>query len=112
MVASACAGPRPIPFKRLSSQKLADGIAYCLTPEARHAAQSIAERMRSEQGVQAAAQSWLRQLPKQHRLQCDLLPSQPAAWVYKKGTQRIKLSKLAAEELASRNVINVKHLEP
>jgi hypothetical protein len=111
MVAKAGAGPWPIPFKKLNAEKLAEGIEYCLTPEARQAAQSIAERMSSEEGVQAAAQSWLRQLPKQQHLRCDLLPSQPAAWMYKKGKEPIKLSKIAAEELVARKVIDAKHLE-
>ncbi|KAH6840590.1 hypothetical protein B0I37DRAFT_347054 [Chaetomium sp. MPI-CAGE-AT-0009] len=111
MVANAGAGPKPIPFKQLDSQKLADAIGYCLTPQARSAAQSIAEQMKSEQGVQAAAQSWLRQLPKQHRMRCDLLPSQPAVWVYRKAKKSIRLSKIAAEELVSRKMIDTKHLE-
>ncbi|KFA71896.1 hypothetical protein S40288_09517 [Stachybotrys chartarum IBT 40288] len=110
MVAKAGAGPKPIPCKQLDSQKLADGIAYCLTPHAKSAAQLIANNMRSEQGVQAAAQSWLRQLPKQ-RLRCDLIPSHSAAWVYKKGNNPIKLSKIAAEELVSRKIVDAKHLE-
>jgi hypothetical protein len=110
MVANAGAGPKPIPSKQLDSQKLAEGIAYCLTPQARSAAQSIAEQMKSEQGVQAAAQSWLRQLPKQS-LRCDLLPGQTAAWVYKEGKKSIKLSKIAAEELVSRKTIDAKRLE-
>lgn len=112
MVANAGAGPKPIPFKQLDPQKLADGIAYCLTPQARSAAQSIAEQMKSEQGVQAAAQSWLRQLPK-HRMRCDVLPNQPAAWVYRKGKGKksMRLSKIAAEELVSRKMIDNKQLE-
>jgi hypothetical protein len=111
MVANAGAGPMPVPFKKLTAQTLADGIASCLTPQAKSAAQSIAEQMDSEQGVQAAAQSWLRQLPAKQRLRCDLLPSQPAAWVYKKGKKPVKLSKMAAEELVSRKTVNAKHLE-
>jgi hypothetical protein len=110
MVANAGAGPKPVRFKQLNAQKLADGIAYCLTPQAKSAAQSIAEQMKSEHGVQAAAQSWLRQLPTP-RLRCDLLSSQPAVWVYKKGKKAIKLSKVAAEELVSRKAVNAKHLE-
>jgi hypothetical protein len=111
MVANAGAGPTPVRFKQLSAQKLADGIAYCLTPQAKSAAQLIAEKMKSERGVEAAAQSWLRQLPATQRLRCDLLPSQPAAWVYKKGKKPVKLSKMAAEELVSRKAVNPKHLE-
>lgn len=110
MVANAGAGPKPIPFRHLQSQNLADGIAYCLTPQARSAAQSIAEQMKSEDGVQAAVQSWLRQLPKS-RMRCDLIPSQPAAWVYRKGKIRTRLSKVAAEELVSRKMVDTKHLE-
>jgi hypothetical protein len=110
MVANAGAGPKPVPFKRLDARKLADGIAYCLTPEAKGAAQSISEHMRSEQGVQVAAQSWLRQLPKR-RLRCDLLPTQPAAWIYKKGKRPVRLSKPAAEELVTRKTVDIKHLE-
>jgi hypothetical protein len=111
MVANVGAGPKPVPFKKLNAQKLADGIAFCLTPQAKSAAQAIAKQMKLEQGVQAAAQSWLRQLPSAQRLQCDLVPSQPAAWVYKKGKTPVKLSKLAAEELVSRKAVNAKHLE-
>jgi hypothetical protein len=110
MVANAGAGPKPVPFRKLDADKLADGIAYCLTPEAKGAAQAIGERMKSEQGVQVAAQSWLRQLPKR-RLRCDLLPTQPAAWVHKKGKRPIKLSKMAAEELVTRKTVDRKHLE-
>lgn len=110
MVANAGAGPKPIPFRYLESQTLADGIAYCLTPQARSAAQSIAGQMRSEDGVQAAVQSWLRQLP-MRRMRCDLLPSQPAAWVYKKGKICTRLSKIAAEELVSRKMVDTKRLE-
>lgn len=110
MVAKAGAGPEPIPFKQLTSQKLAEGIRCCMTPAAKSAAGAIAEQMRSEQGVQAAAQSWLRQLPKQG-LQCDLMPSQPAAWTYKKGKKLMKISKVAAAELVSRGVVEEKHLE-
>lgn len=87
---NAGAGPKPVPAKQLDSQKLADGIMYCLTTQARSAAQDIAEQMKSEQGVQAAVQSWLRQLSK-HRLRCDVVHSEPAAWVYKKGKNPVKL---------------------
>jgi hypothetical protein len=110
MVANAGAGPEPIPFKQLTSKKLAEGIRYCMTDEARAAAQAIAHQMKTEDGVKAAAQSWLRQLPRQN-LTCELIPSQPAAWIYKKGKVPIRMSKLAAEELVSRRAIEAKHLE-
>ncbi|RYP41684.1 hypothetical protein DL767_000889 [Monosporascus sp. MG133] len=109
MVANAGAGPKPIPQKQLSSENLAESIRYCLSPRAVSAAQSIAARMASENGVQAAVDSWLRQLPVK-RMQCDLLPTQPAAWTYTKSGRPLKLSKMAAEILLSQNTIESKHL--
>ncbi|RYP47048.1 hypothetical protein DL768_006843 [Monosporascus sp. mg162] len=109
MVANAGAGPKPIPQKQLSSENLAEAIRYCLSPRAVLAAQSIAARMASENGVQTAVESWLRQLPVK-RMQCDLLPTQPAAWAYTKSRRPLKLSKVAAEILLSQNTIESKHL--
>ena len=110
MVANAGAGPDPIPFKKLDVQILAEGIQYCLTPEATTAAQSIADRMASEQGVTAAMRSWLQQLPAQP-LQCDLIPDQPAAWTHSKSGCKLKFSKVAAAALLSRKVVDSKHLQ-
>lgn len=110
MVANAGAGPEPIPSRELNSQILAQGISYCLTQEARAAAQSIANKMRSENGVVTAVQSWLRQLPAK-RLQCDLIPDQPAVWNCSRFKKTLKLSKLAAAMLTSRKLVDDKHLQ-
>jgi hypothetical protein len=110
MVAQAGAGPHPIPISKLSSDNLAEAITYCLTREAKAAADDIARQIAAEDGVEAAVQSWLRQLPKTG-LQCDLIPSQPATWVYKKSKKPIKMSKLAAEQLISSKALQEKHLQ-
>ena len=109
MVAAAGAGPAPIPRNFLNSQKLADAIRYCLTPEAVIAAKEISARMKSESGVKAAAKSFHANLPPES-LQCDLIPDQAAAWVYKDGTNLRKISKLAASILSGNSKLSWKNL--
>lgn len=109
MVANAGAGPRPIPHRRLNAENLAEAIRYCLSPQTVNAAQAIAAKMEAERGVQAAANSWWKQLPLE-RLQCDLIPSHPAVWAYNKSKRPIKLSKVAAEVLLSHDAVQLKQL--
>lgn len=109
MVANAGAGPRPIPHKQLNAENLAEAIRYCLSPQAVNAANGIAAKMEAEQGVKAAADSWWKQLPLE-RVQCDLVPSQPAVWAFNKSKRPIKLSKVAAEVLLSHDVVQLKQL--
>ncbi|KAJ4298054.1 hypothetical protein N0V90_005953 [Kalmusia sp. IMI 367209] len=103
MVAAAGAGPPPIPHTSLDSKNLAQAISFCLTPEAMTSAHDISLRMSSENGVQAAVQSFHANLPLE-TIQCDVLPHLPAAWEYKK--TRIKLSKLAAQVLMENSVFD------
>lgn len=98
MVAKANAGPRPIPFKKLNSHNLSEGIKYCMTDQAVKAAATVAERMRTENGVKTAINSFHRNLPLKD-MQCDLIPALPAAWQYTRGKRPIKLSGAALETL-------------
>lgn len=109
MVANAGAGPRPIPHRKLNAENLAEAIRYCLSPQAVTAAQGIAAKMEAEQGVKAAADSWWKQLPVK-RMQCDLVPSQPAVWNFTKSKRPIKLSNIAAEVLMTKDMVQVKQL--
>ncbi|KAH6615405.1 hypothetical protein C7974DRAFT_443679 [Boeremia exigua] len=63
MVAAAGAGATLIPHRSLDSSNLAQAISFCLTPEAMVAARDISSQMSSENGVQAAAQSFHANLP-------------------------------------------------
>jgi hypothetical protein len=110
MVANAGAGPSPIPHEELTAAKIADALRYCLSPEAAAAAARLAEQMKSEMGVQAAVQSFHRHLPLE-RLQCDLLPDQPAVWSYTKGERQIKLSKIVAESVLSKTSSEYKNMK-
>ncbi|RBR07234.1 uncharacterized protein FIESC28_10733 [Fusarium coffeatum] len=111
MVANAGAGPHPIPHARLNVMNLSEAIGYCLSQKASDAARAIADRMAGETGVRAAVQSFHKQLPLE-RMLCDLLPSEPAVWLYTKSKRPIKLSRTAAEILLSTKTIDAKHLKP
>jgi hypothetical protein len=64
------------------------------------AAKAIARRMENEEGVRAAVESFHRHLPIE-KMQCDLIPDQPAVWTLKSGRKPVKVSKVAAEVLVS-----------
>ncbi|CAF3454368.1 unnamed protein product [Fusarium graminearum] len=98
MVHAAGAGPMPIPQKILNSQNLSQAIRDCLTPGALAAARGMAEKMRQENGVRQAVNSFHANLPLD-KMRCDIIPGLPAAWSYKLGSQQLKLSKAAAEIL-------------
>lgn len=100
MVAAAGAGPSPIPQKQLTSANLASAIRFCLTPEARVAAGTMADSMRGESGVRQAVASLHANLPLE-KMRCDFVPNLPAAWCYKKNGKWYKLSKAAAEVVTS-----------
>lgn len=95
MVANAGAGPEPIHPKQLTASLLAEAILFCLTIEARAAAQTIAERMSHENGACAAVTSFHRNLVTD-AIKCDVMSDQPAVWTYKHAHKRVKLSKMAA----------------
>ncbi|KAJ5826653.1 hypothetical protein N7447_003416 [Penicillium robsamsonii] len=111
MVATAGAGPEPIPFQDLTAAKLADAITYCLTPHANTVAQSIADSMNEESGVSAAVDSFHAHLPQQS-MTCDLLPGETAVWKVKRGRKAMKLSATAALVLKREGMLPEKHLIP
>jgi hypothetical protein len=102
MIAAAGAGPTPIPHRGLDSNSLAKAIALCLSPEVMAAARNISSQMSSENGVQAAVQSFHANLPLES-MQCDILRDLPAAWEHKR--LPIKLSKVATQLLIDDAVI-------
>lgn len=110
MVAAAGAGPTPVPQQSLTVDNLEAAINLCLSAEAQTAAQGIAAKMRSESGVRAAVASFHANLP-ERTLECDIVKGEPAVWKYRKGGSSIRLSKVAAEILASHLKINHKKLK-
>ncbi|QPC60681.1 hypothetical protein HYE67_002912 [Fusarium culmorum] len=114
MVHAAGAGPMPIPQKTLNSQNLGQAIRDCLTPAALAAARGMAEKMRQENGVRQAVNSFHANLPLD-KMRCDVISGLPAAWSYKMGSRHLKLSKAAAEILTDSHRVkwgDLKRYEP
>ena len=107
MIANAKAGPEPIPYKELNSNRLADGITLCLMGETVNAAKDIANKMRDERGVQQAVASFHRQLPKEW-MGCEITPQQPAIWLYTECKCPVRLSNSSVENLCLAQDIKLK----
>jgi hypothetical protein len=110
MVATAGAGPLPIPFASLTTENLSRAISQCLEPQTKTAAQFLAAKMKTESGVAAAVQSFHQKLPRD--INCMVLPDQPASWTYKSQRTEIRLSKIAAAALIKAAVIKPAMLSP
>ncbi|KAL2821330.1 hypothetical protein BDW59DRAFT_164212 [Aspergillus cavernicola] len=108
LIAASSSGPKPIPYREVTSDNLADAIRFCLKPETLRAAQDIASRMQYESGVATAVDSFHRNLPID-RMKCELLPNRPATWICK--SPPVRLSKLAAQILVEHLRIDKKSLQ-
>ena len=121
MVASAGAGAKsPVKYKKLSAERLAEGIKECLTNEAQEAANKIAESINKEgDGAANAVASFHRNLPlrSSHRdlplrgeysMRCSIFEDRVAVWEVKK--TQLRLSALAADILAAKKKIKWKDL--
>lgn len=101
MVARAGAGAEaPIPYKQLTSDKLAEGIKQCLSPEAKEKAADIAKSIAKEgDGAENAIKSFHRGLPLDgpDSLRCSIFPDRVAVWNVHR--TNIQLSSLAADLL-------------
>ena len=109
MIAATKAGPLPIHHKSLSAQNLAEAIRYCLTPQALNAAAGISQKMRQENGVKGAVKSFRERLSIE-ALSCDIIPEEPAVWLYVRSKMTLKLSEKAAFILTEQKRIDAKHL--
>ncbi|KAL4885393.1 hypothetical protein BJY04DRAFT_134029 [Aspergillus karnatakaensis] len=102
IVARAGAGPEPIPYKRLTSEKLAAGIKKALEKETLKKAGEIGEKMREEEGVGNAVASFYHHVDLE-ALRCDLCPHRPAVWWVKR--DHLKLSAFAATVLVETGLL-------
>ncbi|KAH6695256.1 UDP-glucose,sterol transferase [Plectosphaerella plurivora] len=98
VVAKAGAGPEPIPYRALTSQRLAEGLRTCLLPETREAAHLLSLYIQEEDGVQAAVDSFHRNLPWE-KMACDFHPDQVAGVATGHGAKKVKMSKPVASML-------------
>ncbi|PNY24018.1 Sterol 3-beta-glucosyltransferase UGT80B1 [Tolypocladium capitatum] len=112
MVGSSGAGPEPVPYKRLNSDKLAEGIGYLLTDEARAAAGEIAESIAREgDGADNAVKSLQRHLSHYgpSTMRCSVLKDHVAVW-RPKNCNHLRLSPLAADMLVESGQLSWKKL--
>ncbi|KAI2602802.1 glycosyltransferase family 1 protein [Hypoxylon sp. NC1633] len=111
MIGNAGAGPTPVPYKKLSTETLAEGIKYCLTDEALEAAQKLARDIELEgDGAKNAVRAFHHNLALtgENSMRCSILDDRVAVWRVK-GTS-LKLSALAADIAISRGLISWKRL--
>ncbi|CAG8067607.1 unnamed protein product [Penicillium salamii] len=110
MIKATGAGPEPIPYKGLTTEKLVNAIAFCLEPTTAAVARRIGDQINRENGVRAAVNSFHAHLPRRD-MQCDLIPGEPAVWKFKKGRRIVKMSKIAAFTLKAQGRLQEKHLQ-
>ncbi|KAL3421045.1 glycosyltransferase family 28 domain-containing protein [Phlyctema vagabunda] len=111
MIGKAGAGPDPVPYKDLTPEKLAEGIKYCLTDEAREAVGKIAQDIEAEgDGAKNAVKSFHRSLVLRGKgsMRCSILEDRCAVWILKRTD--LRLSALAAEILVEKKKITWKQL--
>lgn len=111
MIGSAGAGPEAVPYKYLDVDKLAEGIEFCLTDEARQAAGEIAKSIELEgDGAENAVKSFHKhlQLTPPNSIRCSIFKDRVAAW--KPKHSHVKLSPLAADMLVSSGQLTWKQL--
>lgn len=107
MVAVAGAGPQPVHHKALDSGSLAAMIRKCLEQATVQAAGEISRRMSHERGVDAAAESFFRNLPSK-AMTCDILDGQKASWVWHDAQMnKLKLSDLALHTLVEHGLMSM-----
>ncbi|APA15868.1 hypothetical protein sscle_15g106380 [Sclerotinia sclerotiorum 1980 UF-70] len=109
MVAAAGAGPPPIDHQSLTVTILSNSIRFLLSPDAVVAAHELAVKIRQENGVKEAVNSFHRNLPLK-TISCELLTKEPATWFWKKGKKNLKLSHQAAAVLVEKEKINTSNL--
>ncbi|KAF1829068.1 UDP-Glycosyltransferase/glycogen phosphorylase [Decorospora gaudefroyi] len=104
MVSKARAGAHDcIPYKKLTAERLAEGIKQCLSDEAKKNIKKIAESIANEgDGALNAVRSFHRSLPLHGdgSMRCDFLDNRAAAWKIK--NTNVKLSSLTAEILVEK----------
>ncbi|KAK4695575.1 hypothetical protein P7C71_g2208, partial [Lecanoromycetidae sp. Uapishka_2] len=107
MVARAGAGAHEaIPYKRLTVDKLAEGIKQCLSSESKAGAKKLAEDIAEEgDGAKNAVESFHRHLALrgEHSMRCSIIPDHVAVWTLKRSN--LRLSALAAELLVEEKKI-------
>ena len=112
MIDRAGAGPKPIPFKELTADGLANAILKALEPETLERAKELGERIREEKGCEVGAASFHKQM-NVSRLRCVMAPSRTAVWQVNtkdSHTENVRLSAFAAAVLGDEGLVDINQL--
>jgi UDP:flavonoid glycosyltransferase YjiC (YdhE family) len=105
----AGAGPRPIPWKSLTAELLAEAIMTALSPQIAATATDLAYLLGTEDGTRDGVRSLYRALPT-HDMTCSILKDRKAVW--KLSRSSLRLSAGAAELLLLEGLLDSKDLHP
>ncbi|KAK2014803.1 glycosyltransferase family 28 domain-containing protein [Colletotrichum eremochloae] len=111
ILSNSKAGPEAVPYKQLDAEKLAAGIEYCLTDEAKEAAAKVAKDIELEgDGAKNAVRSFHHHLTLSglNSMRCSILKDRAAVWTVKK--TNVKLSALAADVIVEHGELSWKKL--
>jgi hypothetical protein len=108
MCSRAGAGPDPIPYKHLTSEKLVEGINIALSSSARDAARELAKKIGQEDGVTNAIDGFYRLLPLK-RMRCSIFPDRVSVWQLPES--QMGISSLVAGLLDRERILNLKSLK-
>ncbi|XP_014559220.1 glycosyltransferase family 1 protein [Bipolaris victoriae FI3] len=103
MVAKAGAGPKPIPYRQLTPEGLAESIKFALRPEVDIAVKKMAACIAEEDGASETVQDFESAL-RVDEMRCHVCPERLAVWRDKKSGAH--LSGLAACVLAKHKLID------
>lgn len=107
-IAKAGAGPKPIPHKQLTAEKLAEGINFALLPEVQQRALQLQKDINAEDGTRLGAESF-HDLLRPDEMRCVLFPDRAAAWKHRR--TRLPLSAMAASLLLSTELVKASDLK-
>lgn len=108
MVASAGAGPRPIPGVQLTAYALAAAISSALQTSVLERARQLSDAIREERGTETGANIFHEKLQIES-LRCPLAPQHSAIWKVKRTT--IRISALAAAVLLDEKLLQPSDLK-
>lgn len=97
IVHRAGAGPKAVPYKELTADKLSESIKEALQPDIRNRAQELSQKIKSEDGVATAADQF-HKLQSVQTLACFVCPDRTAIWRVRR--TNIKLSAVAVAILS------------
>ncbi|CBY00654.1 similar to glycosyltransferase family 28 N-terminal domain protein [Plenodomus lingam JN3] len=107
MIARAGAGPKPIPYKLMTAESLADSIRFALRDDVRVSCERMAADIAEEDGATDTVKAFEQHL-KIDDMRCQVCPGRLAVWLDKK--TGVHLSNMAVCTLAEKGLVHPKEL--